>query len=134
MKTKRVVIFIVLLLIFSSSQCSNVIDTVGHHVKATMYHPVKSQCSGNPLMTADGSKINLNALRSGKIRWIAVSRDLLKHYSFGDTVYVYADNEMLSGLWVIHDTMGPRHKMTIDFLMHPKSTHIIPKKVKIKPV
>ena len=83
MKTKRVMMLAALCMIstFTRPAQSNV-KTKGHLVSATKYHPVRSQCSGNPLVTADGSKISLTALKSGKLRWIAVSRDLLKNYSF----------------------------------------------------
>lgn len=135
MKTKRVMMLAALCMIstFTRPAQSNV-KTKGHLVSATKYHPVRSQCSGNPLVTADGSKISLTALKSGKLRWIAVSRDLLKNYSFGDTVRIISDDKRVSGRWVIHDTMSPRHKMKIDFLVHPQSSHSIPQKVTMLPV
>lgn len=107
------------------------LKTHGHIVSTTLYHPTKKQCSGNPLITADGSKINMKKLQRGEIRWIAVSRDLLKHYSFGDTIVVVSDNKKFSGKWVIHDTMNSRFKRKIDFLMHPNSEKSTPKKVTI---
>lgn len=102
-------------------------------VSATMYHPVKSQCYGNPLVTADGSRIDLASLKEGKTRWIAISQDLLKIYSFGDTVEIKSSNPELSGKWVIHDTMGARHKQTVDFLVHKDVKIHIPRKVTLMP-
>ena len=121
------------IVIMSITAKSNLVEDVGHLVTATKYHPVKKQCYGNPLITADGSKINLRELKSGKIRWIAVSRDLLKHYNFGDTVIVMTDNKKISGRWIIHDTMSSRYKRRIDFLLHPSHTHDVPRQVKIIP-
>ena len=129
MKTKRVMM-LAASVIMSVTAKSNL---VGHLVTATKYHPVKNQCYGNPLITADGSKINLSELKSGKIRWIAVSRDLLKYYNYGDTVIVMTDNKKISGRWIIHDTMSSRYKRRIDFLLHPSHTHNIPRQVKIYP-
>lgn len=47
------------------------------HVTLTYYQPVKAQCNSEPLVTADGSKINLRHLKQGRIKWCAISRDLL---------------------------------------------------------
>ena len=132
MKTKRVMMLAVIV-IMSITAKSNLVEDVGHLVTATKYHPVKNQCYGNPLITADGSKINLSVLKSGKIRWIAVSRDLLNYYNYGDTVIVMTDNKKISGRWIIHDTMSSRYKKRIDFLLHPSHTHDIPRQVKIYP-
>lgn len=134
MKTKKVMMMAVLSL-FSviMKPAPSKVKASGHRVSATKYHPVRSQCSGNPLITADGSKINLSKLKAGKLRWIAVSRDLLRHYDYGDTVLVVSENKNISGRWVIHDTMNSRFKQKIDFLMHPGSSIVIPRNVTILP-
>lgn len=132
MKTKRVMMLAVIV-IMSITAKSNLVEDVSHLVTAAKYHPVKNQCYGNPFITADGSKINLSELKSGKIRWIAVSRDLLRYYNYGDTVIVITDNKKISGRWIIHDTMSSRYKRKIDFLIHPSHTHDIPRQVKIYP-
>ncbi len=132
MKTKKVMMMVMISLfsiITKSTPCTE--KTKGHTVTATMYHPVKGQCYGNPLITADGSKINLGDLKSGKTRWIAISRDLLKHYKYGDTVMVISENSQVSGKWVIHDTMSSRYSLRIDFLCHPSSSYVIPRSVTI---
>ena len=134
--TKRLLMMVILGLtpILTHSVKSNIGKEKGHLVTATKYHPVKEQCYGNPLITADGSRINVKDLKEGKLRWIAISRDLLEHYSYGDTVIVVSEFEEISGKWVIHDTMGPKSRRRIDFLLHPESSHRIPKKVRIIPV
>ena len=63
------------------------------HVTLTYYQPVKGQCDSKPLITADGSKINLNHLKSGKIRWCAISRDLLYFQRENRKEYILKDSE-----------------------------------------
>ena len=70
---KCILIAILLSLGLSEAQSKNIIT----HVTLTYYQPVKEQCNSQPLITADGSKINLHHLKQGKIRWCAISRDLL---------------------------------------------------------
>ena len=86
-------------------------------VTATYYNPVSSQCSGNPLITASGRKIDLEKLRKGHIKWIAVSRDLLKVFNYGDTVFLECDHDPeIEGEYVVVDTMHERHRRKIDLL------------------
>ena len=47
-------------------------------VTVTVYNPVMEQCDSTPLITADNSEIDLKKLKQGKLKWVAVSRDLLK--------------------------------------------------------
>lgn len=104
----------------------------GHHVvTATYYNPVKSQCDNNSLITADGSKINLRKLKEGKLRWIAISRDLRESYKYGDIVIIESDDYRINGEWIVRDTMNSRFKMRIDFLTHDKEFMKEPKKVKM---
>lgn len=86
-------------------------------VTATKYNAVEAQCDGDPLVTADMSKIDLKKLKHNRIRWVAVSRDLLKRFNYGDTIKIECSNEKLNGYWVIHDTMHTRFKNRIDFLV-----------------
>lgn len=103
-------------------------------VTATYYNAVPDQCSGDHLVTADGSRINKSKLRSGKIRWVAVSRDLRSKYRYGSKIYVYSDNENIRGIWEVHDTMNKRYKNRIDFLFHEseKNPMIKPEKIFIR--
>ena len=92
-------------------------DLVWHTVTATYYHPVHSQCSGNPLITASGKKIDIDKLERGHIKWIAVSRDLLDIFKYGDTVYLECDHDpSIEGEYVVVDTMHKRMKKKIDLL------------------
>ncbi len=60
----------------------------------TIYNPEESQCDTDPLITANNSKIDLDKLRRNEIRWMALSRNLLKRwngaFNYGDTVSVHS--------------------------------------------
>jgi len=87
-------------------------------VTVTQYNPVVSQCDEDPLITADNSKIDLDKLRQGKIRWVAVSRDLLDKYNYGNTIEltVVKGNRRINGRYIVHDTMNPRFTNRVDIL------------------
>jgi hypothetical protein len=90
-------------------------------VIGTYYHADIGQTDARPLETADGHIIDCSKLRSGELRWIALSRDLIDrhggHFSYGDRVYVYHPDKRIRGWWVLHDTMNKRFKNRIDFLV-----------------
>lgn len=89
-------------------------------VSGTVYNPVADQCDGSPLYTADGSYIDTALLKAGKLRWLAVSQDLLQRnggpYNLGDTIFVYHPDDKIRGEWIIRDCMNPRVKRYLDFL------------------
>ena len=100
---------------------------------ATQYHP------GQPgFITASGDRIIPHELSAGKIRWVALSRDLIHEYPFGTVIEVHSESHKeLNGLWVVKDKMGSRHRKCIDFLMpRGKSklgrTNVIIRKYKIE--
>lgn len=100
------------------------------HVTLTYYQPVRSQCDNNPLVTADGSKINLHHLRHNRIKWCAVSRDLLYLFPKDKPKRVLIEG---FGIYEVRDVMNKRHKHRIDILLHPKdSRRISIKNVKVK--
>ena len=106
-------------------------------VTGTVYNAVVAQCNSNPLVTADGSRIDKDKLNSGDLKWIAVSRDLLKKgLSYGDRVIIRnIENLEYAGVYEIHDTMSERFTSYIDFLVpdHIKTgkwTDIIIEKIK----
>ena len=104
-------------------------------VLLTWYNPVSSQCDADPLITADMSKINLEKLKNREIKWIAVSRDLLKNYNMGDTVIIESKNPRINGEWVIHDKMNKRFTKRIDLLVASGDKYYnlkMPKEVIIK--
>lgn len=89
-------------------------------VTITKYHPVASQTDDTPLQTADLSKISMAKLYRGKIKWVAVSRDLLKEYGYGSKIRISTGDPDIDGVYEVHDTMNPRFVARIDILSHPK--------------
>lgn len=106
---------------------------IGNHVAPryhvletlTIYNPESGQCDSSPLITANNSRIDLEKLRRNEIRWMALSRDLLKRwngeFSYGDTVVLDAGDASIDGLWVINDNMNKRFKNRGDLLFHKES-------------
>ena len=91
------------------------------HVSITCYQPVKSQCAGNPLVTSDGSHISLNKLKAGKIRWCAVSRDLLTLFPKNKPKRIKITGcQTLNGIWEVKDVTNKRFKHREDLLIHPQ--------------
>ena len=100
------------------------------HVTLTYYQPVRSQCDSNPLVTADGSKINLHHLKNNRIKWCAISRDLLYLFPKGKPKRVSIEG---FGVYEVKDVMAKRHHHRIDILIHPKdSKRISINNVKVK--
>ena len=100
------------------------------HVTLTYYQPVRSQCDNNPLVTADGSKINLHHLKNNKIKWCAISRDLLYLFPKDRPKRVSIEGY---GIFEVRDLMSKRHHHRIDILIHPKySRRVSINNVKVK--
>ena len=122
---KQILIFLLLLSFVSKAFCQTIT-----HVTLTCYQPVKSQCDKEPLVTADGSKINLHHLKRGSIKWCAISRDLLYLFPKNKPKRVFIEG---FGVYEVKDIMHKRHKHRIDILIHPKnSKRISIKNVKVK--
>ena len=122
----RVLIIAILLSFLSEAQSKNIIT----HVTLTYYQPVKEQCNSQPLITADGSKINLHHLKQGKIRWCAISRDLLWLFPKNKPKRIYIEG---FGIFQVRDIMNKRWNHRVDILIHPKDSRRIKlEKVKIK--
>ena len=100
-------------------------------VDYTVYNALPGQTDNTPNITADMSVIDNHKVISGEQRWIAVSRDLLKEFNYGDSVVISGCNDKkYNGKWVIHDTMNKRFKNKIDFLV-PKNIKLGKGKCKI---
>ena len=122
---KQILIFLLLLSFVSRAFCQTIT-----HVTLTCYQPVKSQCNKEPLVTADGSKINLHHLKRGSIKWCAISRDLLYLFPKNKPKRVSIEG---FGVYEVRDVMNKRHNHRIDILIHPKnSKRISIKNVKVK--
>lgn len=85
-------------------------------VTVTRYNPEPSQCYGDPLVTADNSRIDLEKLEAGNLKWVAVSRDLRKYYPYGSKIVILSDDPDIRGIWEVHDTMHEKWKARIDLL------------------
>ena len=88
-------------------------------LKATYYNPVQGQCDATPLVTGSGYEINLAKLKRKEVKVVAVSRDLLKIYPYGSTIYVHQPVH-LRGCWRVEDTMNKRFTNRVDFLVYDK--------------
>lgn len=95
------------------------------HVTLTTYNPVKGQCDDTPLITADGTKIDLDKLKKGEIKYCAVSPDLLWCLPFKTRLYIEGH-----GVYEVRDTMNKRFDHCIDILQHTDKKNF--KKTKIK--
>lgn len=86
-------------------------------VTATVYNPVTEQCDSDPLITADNSKIDLDKLNSGRLKWIAISRDLREHFEYGSKVRIKCKTDpSINGVYEVRDCMNPRYSSRIDIL------------------
>jgi len=122
MKTLLINFGLVLFSVTSSAQ--------SHTLSATQYN-LHSPGS----TTASGSKINANKLKSGKLRWVALSRDMLKYYPFDSIIKVESkDYPELNGYWKVKDKMGSRHRKSIDFLIYKGNSELGKTKVKIRKI
>ena len=90
----------------------------------TVYNPEQRQCDATPLITASNHRINQSQLKSGAIRWMALSRDLLKRWGgtiqYGDTVSLVSGDPSIDGIWVVQDTMHRRFRSRGDLLFDAK--------------
>lgn len=121
---KKFILIIILVLV------SIVATATVTHVTLTYYQPVKAQCNSEPLVTADGSRINLRHLKQGRIKWCAISRDLLWLFPKGKPKRIYIEG---FGTYYVKDVMNRRFTHSVDILIHPKdSKRIKLNKVKIK--
>lgn len=98
------------------------------HCVVTIYHPVKSQTDGNPLITADGSKIDLKKLKRKEIRWCAISKDLLWMFPKNKPKRIYIEG---MGVYEVRDTMNERFDHRVDILQHPSDKRMLKKRLKI---
>ena len=97
------------------------------HVTLTTYNAVASQCDNTPLITADGTKIDLKKLKKGKSKYCAVSRDLLWCIPLGSVVHIEGH-----GYYEVRDTMNERFNHYIDILQHKSQKNFKKKKIRVE--
>lgn len=98
------------------------------HCRVTVYHPVKSQTDDTPLITADGSRIDLQKLKRREIRWCAISRDLLWLFPKDKPKRILIEG---LGVYEVRDTMNARFDHCVDILLHPSDKRMLNKRMKI---
>lgn len=96
------------------------------HCTITTYNPTKEQTDGNPLVTANGTKICPKKLKQGKLRYVAVSRDLRWCLPYGSIIHIEG-----YGLFEVVDTMHPRFNHYIDILQHESKPNFKKEKIKV---
>jgi hypothetical protein len=86
----------------------------------TIYNPTASQCDATPWITASNARIDPVKLSKQQLRWMALSRDLMKRwngkFNYGDTVLVSSGDKQIDGYWVIQDILNKKYKMRGDLL------------------
>ncbi len=93
-------------------------DLIADDVTATVYNAVRSQCNGDPLVTASMYRIVPERIAEDRI--LAMERTMMAEYGirYGDIVMVEGAGDY-DGEWQVQDTMNKRfagqHK--IDFLV-----------------
>ena len=97
------------------------------HVTLTTYNPCKAQCDDTPTITANNTKINLQKLNQGKLRYCAVSPDLLWCLSFGSIIEIDG-----YGRYEVVDTMNKRFDHYIDILQDKSKPNFKKEKIRVK--
>lgn len=98
------------------------------HCVVTVYHPVKAQTDDTPLITSDGSRIDLRKLKRREIRWCAISRDLLWLFPKDRPKRIHIEG---LGVYEVRDTMNKRFDHRVDILLHPSDKRMLNKRLKI---
>jgi hypothetical protein len=85
---------------------------------ATPYSPEVSQCDATPFVTSCGAKIDTSLLNSGKLKWVALSQDLLKinggQFNYHDTIYVKCKKHpAIEGYWIVKDCMNKKINLPV---------------------
>ena len=123
---KLLIIFILVLVVSATFAKDKPFIT---HVTLTTYNAVTSQCDNTPLITADGTKIDVKKLKKGKIKYCAVSRDLLWCIPLGSVVHIEGH-----GYYEVRDTMNERFDHYIDILQHTSQKNFKKSKVRVEVV
>lgn len=113
--------------------CENTVkDDTTYLFRTTFYNPTFSQCDSNPYITADNSYIDTNKLKNNKLKWVALSQDLIHDeykakvnpgffkgkFKFGDTIKVVSEKHpYMNGNYVVRDVMNKRYRNSMDFLL-----------------
>ena len=96
------------------------------HVTLTTYNATKAQCGNNPNKTANGTIIDHKKLKQGKLKYCAISPDLLWCIPMGSVIEIDGH-----GRYEVVDTMNARFNHRIDILQHYTEKNFKKEKIKI---
>ena len=96
------------------------------HVTLTTYNATKSQCDNNPNKTANGTIIDHKKLKQGKLKYCAISPDLLWCIPMGSIIEIEG-----YGIYEVVDKMNKNLKHRIDILQHHTEKNFKKEKIKI---
>ena len=120
----RVIPFLILIPFFLESKLPlrSLFRTETLQVSVSVYNPSQSQCDSLPLETASQLLIDTNLLKQNKLKWCAVSRNLLKRfnpkakYNLLDTIQL--DHNLFKGKYIITDVTKDIYYNRVDVLHH----------------
>ena len=96
------------------------------HVTLTTYNAVKSQCDETPDVTANGTIIDHKKLKQGKLKYCAISPDLLWCIPMGSIIDIDGH-----GRYEVVDAMNDRFNHRIDILQYHTEKNFKKEKIKI---
>ena len=122
--TKRILV----LSLFLSSLVASIHadDKFITHVTLTTYNATEAQCDNSPNKTANGTIIDHKKLKQGKLKYCAISRDLLWCIPMGSIIYIDGH-----GRYEVVDTMNARFNHRIDILQHYTEKNFKKEKIKV---
>jgi len=92
------------------------------NVNVSVYNATVKQCDSTPLLTASQLLIDTNLLKQNKLKWCAISRNLLKRfnpkakYNLLDTIIL--DHNLFKGKYIITDVTKDIYYNRVDVLHH----------------
>ena len=101
-------------------------DKFTTHVTLTTYNATKAQCDNNPNKTANGTIIDHKKLKQGKLKYCAISPDLLWCIPMGSVIEIDGH-----GRYEVVDTMDARFNHYIDILQHHTEKNFKKEKIKV---
>ena len=90
------------------------------------YNVTKAQCDNNPNKTANGTIIDHKKLKQGKLKYCAISPDLLWCIPMGSVIDIDGH-----GRYTVVDTMNARFNHYVDILKHHTKKNFKKKNIKI---
>ena len=96
------------------------------HVTLTTYNTTEAQCDNSPNKTANGTIIDYKKLKQGKLKYCAISPDLLWCIPMGSVIEIDGH-----GRYKVVDTMNARFNHHIDILQYYTEKNFKKKKIKI---